>query len=255
MRDIRTVLFTFSFLLWAGSWGQAGETIVAVAANFTDPAREIADIFQQKTGHKASLSFGATGSFYNQIREGAPFDIFLAADSARPQLAIEEGFGLEGSRFTYAIGSLVLWSGQEGLIKDETILKDPRISHIAHANPQAAPYGKAAMETLASLGLGQEVASHLVEGQNIAQAFQFVKTGNAEIGFVARSQIIGEGGSQWLVPQHHYSPIRQDAVLLKNGENNEAAHAFLDFLKGEDSLEIIEKYGYGTANLSEDEPD
>jgi len=226
---------------------QAAQTIIAVAANFTDPAKEIAEIFQQKTGHEAELSFGATGNFYNQIREGAPFEVFLAADGARPKLAVEEGFGVEGSNFTYAIGTLVLWSAKEGVIEDETSLADEkRVFNLAYANPQAAPYGKAAIETLESLGMHKELADRLVEGQNIAQAFQFVKTGNASAGFVALSQVIHEGGSRWIVPQEHYRPIKQDAVLLKNGENNEAARAFLDFLKTEDALRIIEKYGYRT---------
>jgi len=224
---------------------QAAETTIAVAANFTDPAKEIAEIFKQKTGHEATLSFGATGNFYNQIKEGAPFEIFLAADSRRPKLAIEEGFGVEGTSFTYAVGTLVLWSSEDGKIKDESSLKDASIAHIAYANPEAAPYGKAAIETLTSLGVLDEVKDRLVEGQNIAQAFQFVKTGNAEIGFVALSQVVNEGGSSWVVPQQHYSPIAQDAVLLKTGADNEAAQAFLDFLKTDDALTIIKKYGYG----------
>jgi len=225
----------------------AAQTIVAVAANFTEPAKEIAEIFKQKTGHEAELSFGATGNFYNQIRENAPFEVFFAADSARPQLAIDEGFGVEGSNFTYAIGTLVLWSADEGLMKEENVLFNrERVRHIAHANPQAAPYGKAAIEALKNLGLYEKLKDILVEGQNIAQAFQFVKTGNAEIGFVALSQVINEGGAILVVAQEHYSPIKQDAVLLKAGEENEAARAFLDFLKSEEALQIIKKYGYRT---------
>jgi len=236
----------FIGLLFASTTlSQAGEAIVAVAANFTDPAKEIAEIFKQKTGHVASLSFGATGNFYNQIREGAPFEVFLAADSRRPQLAIEEGFGVTGTNFTYAVGTLVLWSSEEGKVVNETSLIDASIAHIAHANPDAAPYGKAAVETLDHLGLMEEIKDRLVEGQNIAQTFQFVKTGNAEIGFVALSQVVNEGGSQWLVPQDYYSPITQDAVLLETGQDNEAARAFLDFLKTEEALGIIKKYGYG----------
>jgi len=235
-------------LLWATtSLSQAAETNVAVAANFTDPAKEIAEIFKQKTGHEAELSFGATGNFYNQIKEGAPFDVFLAADSRRPKLAIEEGFGVEGTSFTYAIGTLVLWSSEEGKIDGEQSLKQADITHIAYANPDAAPYGKAAVETLEHLGLFAAVKDKLVEGQNIAQAFQFVKTGNAEIGFVALSQVVNEGGSRWVIPQDYYDPITQDAVLLKVGAENEAARAFLDFLKTDEALTIIKKYGYGTA--------
>jgi len=235
------------FLLGSTIWAQAGETMVAVAANFTDPAKEIAAIFKEKTGHEAVLSFGATGSFYNQIREGAPFEVFLAADNKRPQLAIEEGFGVEGTNFTYAVGTLVLWSAQEGKVRDESSLTDASIAHIAFANPEAAPYGKAAIETLESLELLDAVKPRLVEGQNIAQAFQFVKTGNAEMGFVALSQVVHEGGSHWLVPQDYYRPIAQEGVLLKTGADSVAAQAFLDFLKTPEALAIIKKYGYGIA--------
>jgi len=238
-------LLWVTIILSQTTLSQAAQTIVAVAANFTDPAKEIAEIFKQKTGHEASLSFGATGNFYNQIQQGAPFEIFLAADSRRPQLTIEEGFGVQGTNFTYAIGTLVLWSAQEAKINDETILQDSSIAHISYANPQAAPYGKAAIETLEHLDMLETVKDKLVEGQNIAQAFQFAKTGNAEIGFVALSQVVNEGGSRWVVPQDYYSPINQDAVLLKNGADNEAALAFLDFLKTQEALAIIKKYGYG----------
>jgi len=242
---MKKLTLVLGLLLSTTALSQAAEVIVAVAANFTDPAKEIAEIFKEKTSHEASLSFGATGNFYNQIKEGAPFEVFLAADSRRPKLAIEEGFGVAGSNFTYAVGTLVLWSSESGKISDESILKDASIEHISYANPEAAPYGKAAVETLESLKILDEVKPRLVEGQNIAQAFQFVKTGNAEIGFVALSQVVGEGGSQWVIPQDYYSPIAQDAVLLKTGENNEAARAFLDFLKTDDALAIIKKYGYG----------
>jgi len=244
---MKKIILLISLLLSTTAASMAAETIIAVAANFTEPAKEIVEIFKKKTGHEASLSFGATGNFYNQIREGAPFEVFLAADSKRPQLAIEEGFGVTGSNFTYAVGTLVLWSAEGGKATGESSLKDSSIAHIAHANPQAAPYGKAAMETLEKLGILEEIAPRLVEGQNIAQALQFVKTGNAEIGFVALSQVVDEGGSKWVIPQDYYSPITQDAVLLKTGENNEAAQAFLDFLKTDDALAIIKKYGYGVA--------
>jgi len=244
---MKKLTLMLGILLSSTILAQAAETVVAVAANFTDPAKEIAEIFKQKTGHEAELSFGATGNFYNQIKEGAPFEVFLAADSKRPKLAIEEGFGVEGTSFTYAVGTLVLWSSEEGKIKDESALKDTSIAHISYANPEAAPYGKAAVETLTNLGLFEEVKARLVEGQNIAQAFQFVKTGNAEIGFVALSQVVNEGGSRWDIPQNYYNPIAQDAVLLKAGADNEAAKAFLDFLKTDDALAIIKKYGYGIA--------
>jgi len=242
---MKKITLFLGLLLATTAFAQAAETVVAVAANFTDPAKEIAELFKEKTGHEASLSFGATGNFYNQIKEGAPFEVFLAADSRRPKLAIEEGFGVEGTSFTYAIGTLVLWSSEKGKISGEQSLKDISIAHIAYANPEAAPYGKAAVEALEHMGLLAAVKDKLVEGQNIAQAFQFVKTGNAEIGFVALSQVVNEGGSQWVIPQDYYAPIAQDAVLLKVGEENEAAQAFLDFLKTDEALAIIKKYGYG----------
>lgn len=234
-----------TFLLASTMFGHAGETVVAVAANFTDPVKEIAAVFEQKTGHTAALSFGATGNFYNQIAQGAPFEVFLAADQARPQKVIDEGFGVEDSNFTYAIGTLVLWSAKANVVKSEETLKDASIAHIAYCDPKAAPYGQAALETMQNLEIYNDVKPKLVEGQNISQAFQFVKTGNAEIGFVALSQVISEKtGSHWVVPQQYYNPIRQDAVLLKNGEDNEAAKAFITFLKGPEAREIIEKYGY-----------
>ena len=204
-------------LLASVAWAQAGETVVAVAANFTEPVKEIAEQFKAKTGHTATLSFGATGNFYNQIKNGAPFEVFLAADTARPTKAVEEGYAVKGTEFTYA-----------------------------------APYGKASVETLDALKVHDKVKDKLVEGQNISQAYQFVKTGNAEIGFVALSQIINEkGGSKWIVPQDYYNPIRQDAVLLKTGENNEAAKAFMDFLKGPEAATIIKKYGYALPEVKQ----
>lgn len=234
-----------SILLTSVAWANAGETVVAVAANFTEPVKEIAEQFKEKTGHTATLSFGATGNFYNQIKNGAPFEVFLAADTARPTKTVEEGYAVKGTEFTYAIGTLVLWSSKEGLVKGEETLTDKAINHISYCNPDAAPYGKASVETMQSLKISDKIKDKLVEGQNISQAYQFVKTGNAEIGFVALSQVINEkGGSSWVVPQKYYNPIRQDAVLLKTGEKNEAAKAFMDFLKGPEAATIIKKYGY-----------
>ncbi|UXN02979.1 molybdate ABC transporter substrate-binding protein [Bartonella sp. HY406] len=234
-----------ALLLGSTALANAEKTSVAVAANFTDPATEISALFKEKTGHEAELAFGATGNFYNQITQGAPFDVFLAADDSRPALAVKEGYGVENSVFTYAIGTLVLWSSKPDLIKDADSLKDASINHIAFANAKAAPYGKAAIEAMEKLGVYDSLKPKLVEGQNISQTFQFAKTGNAEAGFVALSQVINEkGGSQWIVPQEYYNPIRQDAVLLKNGEKNEAAKAFIEFLKTPEAHEIIKKYGY-----------
>ncbi|WP_420963110.1 molybdate ABC transporter substrate-binding protein [Brucella sp. IR073] len=235
------------------SAGQASadQTNVAVAANFTDAAKDIAAAFKAKTGHEAVLSFGSSGQFYTQITQDAPFQIFLSADAERPEKLVNDGFGVAGSRFTYAIGRLVLWSNDPSLVKGEETLKNGGFSKIAIANPAAAPYGTAAVETLKALGVYDALQPKIVQGNNISQTFQFVDTGNAELGFVALSQLTGnDSGSRWLVPQELYTPIRQDAVLLKKGEGNKAAAAFMDFLKGPEARAIIEKYGYAVAAAS-----
>lgn len=237
--------FFASALFVFPSLALADEAIVAVAANFTEPVKEISDIFQKKTGHTVTLSFGASGTFFTQIKNGAPFDVFLSADQERPAKAVEEGYAVQGSAFTYAVGALVLWSAKPNVVKGPETLSESTISHISYCNPDAAPYGKAAVETMQALKLFNQLKPKLVEGQNISQAYQFVKTGNADIGFVALSQVINEkGGSSWVIPQEDYAPIRQDGVLLNRGENNEAAKAFVEFLKGPDAVEIIKKYGY-----------
>ncbi|WP_046868661.1 molybdate ABC transporter substrate-binding protein [Microvirga massiliensis] len=223
----------------------AAQTNVAVAANFTDPAKEIAAAFKAKTGHEAVLSFGSSGQFHTQITQHAPFQIFLSADSERPKKVVDDGLGVADSRFTYAIGKLVLWSKNPEFVKGEETLKSNAFSKLSISNPVAAPYGAAAIETMKSLRLYDTLRPKFVEGANIAQAFQFVDTGNAELGFVALSQIVGnDTGSRWLVPQNLYEPIRQDAVLLNKGATNEAATAFMAFLKGPEAQAIIEKYGY-----------
>lgn len=226
----------------------AAETHVAVASNFTAAATEIAAAFAAATGHEAVLSFGATGQFYTQITQGAPFEVFLAADDARPALAVAEGYGVAGTVFTYAIGQLVLYSAMDGRVTGPETLAAGDFQQLAIANPETAPYGQAAVETLQSLGLFETLEPKLVQGQNIGQAFQFVATGNAELGLVALGQVAqSDAGSRWLVPQAHFEPIRQDAVLLKTGAENPAALAFLDFLKGKTAARIIEKYGYALA--------
>ena len=223
----------------------AAQTNVAVAANFTDAAKEIAAAFKQKTGDEAVLSFGATGQLYTQITQAAPFEILLSADDERPRKAVADGLAVAGSPFTYAIGKLVLWSKSPGLVKGEDTLKDATFAKLSICNPQAAPYGAAAVETMRSLKLEDALKPKLVMGANISQAFQFVDSGNAELGFVALSQLTGKSeGSRWLVPQELYKPIRQDAVLLNKGANNPAAVGFLQFLKGPEAHAIIEKYGY-----------
>jgi molybdate transport system substrate-binding protein len=223
----------------------AAQTNVAVAANFTEAAKEIAAAFKAKTGHEAVLSFGATGQFYTQITQGAPFQVLLSADEARPKKLIEDGLAVPGSRFTYAVGKLVLWSKTPGLVKGEETLKAASFAKLSICNPAAAPYGAAAIETMKSLKVFESLQPKLVEGATITQAYQFVETGNAELGFVALSQLTGpETGSRWLVPQELYSPIRQDAVLLKSGASNEAATGFIAFLRSPEARVIIEKYGY-----------
>jgi molybdate transport system substrate-binding protein len=223
----------------------AVDTNVAVAANFTEPAREIAQIFQSKTGHKAILSFGATGQLYAQITQGAPFQVFLSADDTTPKKLVGDGLAVAGSPITYAIGKIVLFSKDADLVKGEQTLKEAKFNKLAIANPATAPYGAAAVEAMKKLGVYDAIAPKLVQGSNISQTFQFVDTGNAELGFVALSQVVERpGGSRWIVPANLHAPIRQDTVLLKTGAENEAARAFIAFLKGPEATAIIEKFGY-----------
>lgn len=243
-------LFTF-FLAGLAllAQAQAAEVKVAVAANFTVPMRQLAQAFEQETGHKAVLSFGATGSFQAQIRHGAPFQVLLAADDETPLKLEQEGLAVAGSRFTYATGRLVLWSRQPGLVDDKgDVLRSGSFQRLALANPKLAPYGSAAIETLTRLGLLEALRPRLVQGDNIGQTYQFVATENAQLGFVALSQVQTEGriaqGSAWIVPASLHSPIRQDAVLLRAGQGNPAASALLAFLKGEQARAVIRGFGY-----------
>lgn len=226
---------------------RADEVSVAVAANFTAPMKKIAADFEKDTGHKAVLSFGATGQFYAQIKNGAPFQVFLAADDTTPEKLEKEGLGVTGSRFTYAIGKLVLWSAKPGYVDDKgEVLKKGDYKHLSVANPKTAPYGTAAMEALGKLGLADTIKAKIVQGENITQAYQFVATGNAELGFVAFSQVIEkpENGSLWVVPANLYEPIRQDAVLTEKGKGKAAAEALLNYLKGDRAKTVIKAYGY-----------
>lgn len=228
---------------------RAGEVKVAVAANFTAPMQKIAQAFEQETGHKAVLAFGGTGSFHAQIRHGAPFQVLLAADDETPLKLEQEGLALAGSRFTYATGRLVLWSRQPGLVDEQgEVLRSGKFQRLALANPKLAPYGAAAIETLTRLGLLDALRSRLVQGDNIGQAYQFVASENAPLGFVALSQVQAEGriaqGSAWIVPARLHSPIRQDALLLSTGKGNPAASALLHFLKGEKARAVIRSFGY-----------
>ena len=245
MKFIRSLAIGIGLIFIAPGAAKAAQTNVAVAANFTEAAKEIAAAFRQKTGHEAVLSFGASGQFYTQITQGAPFQVFLSADDSRPKKLVEDGLAVPGSRFTYAIGKLVLWSKSPGVVKGAETLKAASFAKLSICNPAAAPYGAAAVEAMKALKLYEALQPKLVEGATITQAYQFVETGNAEVGFVALSQLTGsDAGSRWVVPQDLYNPIRQDAVLLKSGAGNDAASAFIGFLHGPEARAIIEKYGY-----------
>jgi molybdate transport system substrate-binding protein len=246
-----TVLAVGALALATATAAHADQTNVAVAANFTDAATEIAQAFEEKTGHEAILSFGSTGQLYTQITQDAPFEVFLAADDERPRKAEDEGLAVPGSRFTYAIGKIVLWSKDPDLVHGEATLKRGDFTKIAIANPTAAPYGAAAVQAMQALGVYDRLEPKIVQGNNIAQTYQFVETANAELGFVAASQVVSANeGSRWEVPADLYEPIRQDAVLLENGADSEAAKAFVEFLRGPEAAPIIAKYGYGTAASS-----
>jgi molybdate transport system substrate-binding protein len=231
----------------------ADEVQVAVAANFTAPMQKIAAAFEKETGHKAVLSFGATGKFYAQIRNGAPFGVLLSADDEVPARLVKEGMAVPGSAFTYAIGQLVLWSSQSGVVDAQAAVlhemaSGKRSGKIAVADPKLAPYGAAAMQVMDQRGLTDKLCPHFVTGENIGQTFQFVKTGNAALGFVALSQVMVEGsistGSAWVVPAHLHDPIRQDAVLLKTAQANPAANALLQYLRTDAARTVIRAYGY-----------
>ncbi len=245
----RIILSTlFGLTLLAGR-APAEEVTIAVAANFTDATREIAPLFEKATGHTTKISYGSTGKLYSQIEHGAPFEVFLAADTKRPVKAEEAGLAVPGTRFVYAKGQLVLWSAKPDLISDgEAFLKGGDFAHLALANPKTAPYGLAAEQVMTHLGLLDSLKPRLVQGDSIAQTFQFASTGNAEAGFVALAQVRGwkgDAGSQWVIPADYYAPIDQSAVLLKKGEANPAAKAWLAFLKSDAAREVIERYGYG----------
>jgi molybdate transport system substrate-binding protein len=238
-----------SGLLAIACAASGAEVQVAVAANFTAPMQAIAAAFEKDTGHKALVAFGATGKFYAQIRNGAPFEVLLAADDTTPARLEHEGYAVAGSRFTYAIGKLVLWSAKADYVDAEgRVLTGTDFRHLSLANAKTAPYGAAAMATLARLGLADRLAGRIVQGENIAQAYQFVATGNAELGFVALSQVFRDGGiiggSAWIVPPGLYDPIRQDAVILARGKDNPAATALVEYLKGTRAAAIIKSYGY-----------
>ena len=241
-------VLSLSLLLLLLSPGLRAETVqVAVAANFAAPMQEIAALYEKNSGNQVLLSIGSTGKFVTQIRNGAPFDLLLAADEASP-LALHEQ-AVPHTQFTYAIGSLVLWSASVGLVDAQgAVLTQGHFAHIAIANPQQAPYGSAALEALTALQLKDTLMPKVVEGESIGQTYTFVATGNAELGFVALSQVWAhnkiKSGSAWLVPQKLYTPLRQDAVLLSHGAHNAGAMALLGFLKGVAARQIMADYGY-----------
>ncbi len=230
---------------------QADEVTVAVAANFAGPLARMAEGFTAATGHTLRTSVGATGKFYSQIINGAPFDVLVAADDETPKRLVAEGHAVAGSQFTYAIGVLVLWSAQPGLVDDQgAVLASDKFSKLAIANPKLAPYGSAALQVITARGLREAITPRLVTAESIAQAYQFVFTGNAELGFVALAQVAVPGrpvaGSYWRVPSNLHGEIRQDAVLLKQGQNSAAAAALLAWLKSPAAKAVIQSYGYGT---------
>ncbi len=228
----------------------AGEVQVAVAANFATTFQQIAAGFASQTGHKAVVISGATGKFHAQIQQGAPFEVLLSADDETPRKLLSEGLAVKGTSFTYAIGKLVLWSPKPGFVdRQGAVLTQGAFSRLALANPKLAPYGAAAVEALKALGAYEAVKGRMVQGESVGQAYQFVATGNAELGFVALSQVVLPGkplqGAYWLVPHNLYQPLLQDAVLLSAGANNAAAKALLAYLRSDAAKAVIQSYGYG----------
>jgi molybdate transport system substrate-binding protein len=240
--------------LWAAASARAAEVQVAVAANFAGPMQRIGEAFSAASGHVLKLATGSTGKFYAQVVAGAPFEVLLAADAETPARLIAQGHAVAGTAFTYAIGRLVLWSAQPVFVDAQgAVLASGAVRHLAIANPKVAPYGVAAMQVLKARRLAEALAPKLVTAESIAQAYQFVSTGNAELGFVALSQVAVPGkpavGSYWLVPHHLYAEIRQDAVLLQAGDKNPAARALLEFLKSESARRVVRDFGYGSPAL------
>jgi len=249
---IRIYTFAFMFFFYVClTTVAAGEVRVAVASNFLGTMNEIITTFQEETGHTAVVSAGSSGKLYAQIKHGAPFDVFFSADAKRPKLLEEEGLAVKGSRFVYAVGRLTLWSPDSNLVNGDgsTVLSDGHFEYLAIANPKTAPYGRAAEQTLSKLGLWELLKDRIVQGENIGQTFQFVFSKNAQLGFVALSQAldpkINGSGSRWDVPLSFHDPLDQEAVLLVTGRKNAVAQAFLDYVQGDKSLSIIERFGYG----------
>jgi molybdate transport system substrate-binding protein len=248
MRQRLFTWFLFVVVTLAVAPAFAEQVLVAVAANFVPPFREIAIEFERTTGHNVQVAAGSSGNFYSQIKNGAPFDVFFSADNERPKLLGEEGFGVKDSRFTYAIGRLVLWSPNAGLIKGEETLRFKQYKRLAMANPKTAPYGVAAIEAMQKLELWEGIQSQIVIGESLGQTMGFIESGNAQLGFVALSQVmdpkIKGKGSRWDVPTNLHEPIKQDVILLTKGKNNPAAKALMEFMGSPQAKAIIERYGY-----------
>jgi molybdate transport system substrate-binding protein len=248
MKRIPLLSSLLASLLLAALPADADDISVAVAANFTAPMKRIAADFEKDSGHRVLVSYGSTGKFYAQIKNGAPFEILLSADDEIPARLVKENAALAGSAFTYAVGKLVLWSPKPGLVDGAgAVLKRGAFTHLSLADPKLAPYGAAAVETLKAQGALEAVQPRIVMAENITQAYQFVSSGNAELGFVALSQVPKDGkmeGSSWLIPANLYTPIRQDAVLLAPAKGKPAAEALMKYLKSDKAKAIIKSFGY-----------
>ena len=244
----RLIALLTAYLAGSASSVHADQISVAVAANFTAPMQVIAAGFEKETGHKLQAAYGATGKFYAQIRNGAPFEVLLTADDETPARLIKDNAAVAGSQLTYAIGKLVLWSAKPAIVDGAgAVLKNGGFNHLAIANPKLAPYGAAAVEVMKGLGVVDAVQPKIVTGESIAQTHQFISTGNALLGFVALSQVLKDGrieGSAWIVPANLYAPIRQDAVILEKGRGKPAAEALMKYLKSDKARAVIQSFGY-----------
>jgi molybdate transport system substrate-binding protein len=246
----RTVITLALLLFGQASW--SATVLVAVAANFSKPMAEIVSQFEKTTGHSVKLSFGSSGKFVSQLENGGPFEVLLSADEKGPEKLEQAGLTVPNTRFVYALGKLVLWSSKPNFVDDKgKILMTSNFKHLALADPKVAPYGAAAIDVLKKMKLLEKLQPLFVQGENIAQTYQFISTANAELGFLALSQVIENGkivgGSSWIIPDNLHAPIRQGAVLMKKGAENPAARALIDYLKSIPALAIINKYGYDLA--------